>query len=170
MNTFIQLLHRLGKKQITIFSIIVYRKTAFHHCNSINNQKRKNRGENSSFSPRFLLLRLYLIVFYFIRSSFTMHSVCIGISSLYYMAKGFVQKIPDFRQRVAFYRFTPFCSISPLFRAPTIPILIGKTSVYFVSPESISLIHLGTVGTFFPERSIFTISSVSSFLQNLSRI
>lgn len=95
---------------------------------------------------------------------------CIGIFSLYYMAKGFVQKISDFCQRVAFYRFTPFCSISPLFRVPTIPLLIGKTSVYFASPVSISLIHLGTVGTFFPERSIFTISSVSSFLQNLSRI
>lgn len=100
----------------------------------------------------------------------TTHSTCIGISSLYYMAKRFVQKISDFRQRVAFARFTPFSSISPLFRVLTIPILIGKTSVHFVSPLSISLIHLGTVGTFFPERSIFTISSVSSFLQNLSRI
>lgn len=48
----------------------------------------------------------------------------------------------------------PFCSISPLFRVLTTLILIDKTSVYFVSPLSISLIHLGTVGTFFPERSI----------------
>ena len=100
----------------------------------------------------------------------TIVSTCIGIFSLYYMAKRFVQEVPDFCQRVAFYRFTPFCSISPLFKVLTILILIGKTSVYFVSPVSISLIHLGTVGTFSPERSIFTISSVSSFLQNLSRI
>lgn len=40
----------------------------------------------------------------------TTHSVCIGIFSLYYMAKRIVQKIPDFRQRVAFARFTPFQS------------------------------------------------------------
>jgi len=58
----------------------------------------------------------------------------------------------------------------PLFRVLTTPILIDKTSVHFVSPVSISLIHLGNVGTSFPVRSIFTISSVSSFLQNLSRI
>ena len=135
--------------------------------------------KNLFFSPNFRSLielenpwkvRKIKDFYYFTLCSNVTHSTCIGIFSLYYMAKRFVQKIPGFCPRVAFSRFTLFCSISPLFRVLTIPILIGKTSVYFISPVNISLIHLGTVGTFFPERSIFTISSVSSFLQNLSRI
>ena len=47
---------------------------------------------------------------------------------------------------------------------------VAKTIAQFVSPLSMSLSHLGTIGTFFPARISFIISSVSSCRQNRLRM
>lgn len=68
-------------------------------------------------------------------------STCGERCFLYYMAKRSRSKFFDFYQRVLFAPIAPFCNISPLFRVLTPSILIGKASIYFVFPLSMSLIH-----------------------------
>ena len=64
-------------------------------------------------------------------------------------------------------RFLPhFSGFHPFSGSATPAIHFGKTIAHFVSPLSMSLSHLGTIGTFFPARISFMISSVSSCRQN----
>ena len=68
-------------------------------------------------------------------------------------------------------RFLPhFSGFHPFSGSATPAIHFGKTIAHFVSPLSMSLSHLGTIGTFFPARISFMISSVSSFCQNLLQV
>lgn len=68
-------------------------------------------------------------------------------------------------------RFLPhFSGFHPFSGRATPSIHFGKTIAHFVSPLSMSLSHLGTIGTFFPARISFMISSVSSCRQNRLRM
>ena len=68
-------------------------------------------------------------------------------------------------------RFSPlFSGFHPFSGSATPSIHFGKTIAHFVSPLSMSLSHLGAIGTFFPARISFIISSVSSCRQNRLRI
>lgn len=104
-------------------------------------------------------------------------STCVGTEPEYYMAKVITQNyphlLPESIKLICFTppgNFPPFRGFHPFSESATPAIHFGKIIAHFVSPLSISLSHLGTIGTFFPARISFMISSVSSCRQNRLRM
>lgn len=148
----------------------------------------KNRGQKRSFLSRFLprffvqnhnILCFSSLFLLFTTKRHLNHDFNMrGDGTRILHGKSYCSKLsPPFAGEYKVHLLYPTGRFSPLFSGfhpfsgSTIPsIHFGKTIAQFVSPLSMSLSHLGTIGTFFPARISFIISSVSSCRQNLLRM